>query len=89
MLSYGVVSPCRELLRLGSEVVLVGNTLPAINDVTEDELVSVLDDVSQLCPTIQVSLAGLHRAACWCHSSRVYLLYLHVMVAYQSMLSMG
>lgn len=46
---------CRELLRLGSEVVLVGNTLPAINDVTADELVSVLEDVAQLCPTIQVT----------------------------------
>lgn len=36
-------------------MVLVGNTLPAINDVTADELVSVIDDVAQFCSTIQVS----------------------------------
>ncbi len=45
----------RELLRRGTEVVLVGNTLPAINDITVSELVSVLEDVAQFCPVIKAS----------------------------------
>ena len=44
----------RELLRLGSEVVMVGNTMPAINDITVTELVSVVEDVAAFCPTIKV-----------------------------------
>ena len=47
--------PFRELLRQGTEVVLVGNTLPAINDITVSELVSVLEDVAQFCPVIKAS----------------------------------
>lgn len=47
--------PFRELLRRGTEVVLVGNTLPAINDITVSELVSVLEDVAQFCPVIKAS----------------------------------
>jgi len=42
----------RELLRRGTEVVLVGNTLPAINDITVSELVAVLEDVAQFCPVL-------------------------------------
>lgn len=34
---------------------MVGNTLPAINDITVSELGSVLEDVSQFCPVIKVS----------------------------------
>lgn len=53
-----MLSVCvRELLRLGAEVVLVGNTLPAINDVTASELGSVVEDIAQFCPTIKVSSA--------------------------------
>ena len=44
----------RELLRLGSEVVMVGNTMPAINDITVTELRSVVEDVAVFCPTIKV-----------------------------------
>ena len=54
----------RELLRRGSEVVLVGNTLPAINDITVSELVSVLEDVAQFCPVIKVSSVSLGQLAC-------------------------
>ena len=49
----------RELLRRGTEVVLVGNTLPAINDITVSELVSVLEDVAQFCPVIKASSLSL------------------------------
>ena len=45
----------RELLRRGTEVVLVGNTLPAINDITVSELVAVLEDVAHFCPVIKAS----------------------------------
>ncbi len=51
----------RELLRRGTEVVLVGNTLPAINDITVSELVSVLEDVAQFCPVIKASSLFLSR----------------------------
>ncbi len=54
----------RELLRRGSEVVLVGNTLPAINDITVSELVSVLEDVAQFCPVIKASSLPLGQRAC-------------------------
>ena len=45
----------RELLKLGAEVVMVGNTLPAINDVTASELVAAVEDVALFCPTIKAS----------------------------------
>jgi len=54
----------RELLRRGTEVVLVGNTLPAINDITVSELVSVLEDVAQFCPVIKASSLSLGQ---WAH----------------------
>lgn len=44
----------RELLRLGAEVVMVGNTMPAINDITVTELVSAVEDIAGFCPTIKV-----------------------------------
>ena len=44
----------RELLRLGAEVVMVGNTMPAINDITLTELTGVAEDISRFCPTIKV-----------------------------------
>ena len=53
----------RELLRLGSEVVMVGNTMPAINDITATELIAVVEDVTRFCPTIKV---GIHSSlSCW------------------------
>ncbi len=54
----------RELLRRGSEVVLVGNTLPAINDITVSELMSVLEDVAHFCPVIKASSLSLGQLAC-------------------------
>lgn len=34
---------------------MVGNTLPAINDITASELMSVVEDIAQFCPVIQAS----------------------------------
>ncbi len=39
----GMIPLARELLRMGSEVVMVANSLPAINDVTTAELRTLLD----------------------------------------------
>ena len=46
----------RELLRMGSEVVMVANSLPAINDVTCAELRTLLESVCQICPLLKVRL---------------------------------
>ena len=44
----------RELLRMGSEVVMVANSLPAINDVTCAELRTLLESVCEICPVLKV-----------------------------------
>jgi len=49
----GMVPLARELLRMGAEVVLVANSLPAINDITAPELRALLDAAGALCPTIK------------------------------------
>lgn len=46
----------RELLRMGSEVVMVANSLPAINDVTCAELRTLLESVCEICPLLKVRL---------------------------------
>ena len=46
----------RELLRMGSEVVMVANSLPAINDVTCAELRTLLGSVCDICPVLKVCL---------------------------------
>lgn len=33
---------------------MVGNTLPAINDITVPELIAVVEDTARFCPTIKV-----------------------------------
>ena len=50
----GMLPLAREFLRVGVEVVLCANSLPAINDVTAPELRELLDQVAGLCPIIQV-----------------------------------
>ena len=58
----------RELLRLGAEVVMVGNTMPAINDITVTELIAVAEDIAHFCPTIKVgSLSSLSFVKCTGH----------------------
>ncbi len=54
----GMVPLARELLRMGAEVVLVANSLPAINDITAPELRALLDAAGALCPTIKARCAG-------------------------------
>ena len=53
----GMVPFARELLRMGAEVVMVANSLPAINDITTPELRALLQDISEVDPIIKV---GLH-----------------------------
>ena len=52
----GMVPFARELLRMGAEVVMVANSLPAINDITTPELRALLQDISEVDPIIKVSL---------------------------------
>ncbi len=40
---------------MGAEVILVGNALPAINDITAMELQQIITQLSELCPVIKVS----------------------------------
>ena len=47
----------REMLKMGSEVVLCANSLPAINDITVQELKELVDTVGKICPIIQVILS--------------------------------
>ena len=51
----GMIPLARELLRMGSEVVMVANSLPAINDVTTAELRTLLDSVCDICPVLKVT----------------------------------
>ena len=48
----GMIPLAREILRGGGEVVLAANSLPAINDVTFEELEQVVDHASRVCPII-------------------------------------
>jgi len=52
----GMIPLARELLRMGSEVVMVANSLPAINDVTCAELRTLLASVCDICPILKVCL---------------------------------
>ena len=52
----GMIPLARELLRMGSEVVMVANSLPAINDVTCAELRTLLESVCDICPILKVCL---------------------------------
>lgn len=51
----GMLPLVREFLAAGAEVVLVANSLPAINDITADELRSVVSKVSDFCPVIKAA----------------------------------
>jgi pantothenate kinase len=51
----GIIPLARELLRGGGEVVLAANSLPAINDITYEELENVIDSASQVCPIIEAA----------------------------------
>lgn len=52
----GMIPLARELLQRGTEVVLVANTLPALNDVTAKELRVLIKEVGKICSTIRGSL---------------------------------
>ncbi|KAG0493514.1 hypothetical protein HPP92_004508 [Vanilla planifolia] len=49
----GMLPLARELLRLGTEVVLVGNSLPALNDVTANELPGIVAEAAKHCDILR------------------------------------
>lgn len=51
----GMLPLARELLRTGCEVVLVGNSQPAINDITAAELRSVVAKAAEVCPVLRAA----------------------------------
>jgi len=51
----------REFLRMGCEVVLVANKLPAINDVTATELIGVVASAERVCPIIRAARDAARR----------------------------
>lgn len=51
----GMLPLAREFLRSGCEVVLVANSLPAINDITAQELRSVVAKAAEVCPVIKAA----------------------------------
>ncbi|CAD7700634.1 unnamed protein product [Ostreobium quekettii] len=66
----GMLPFARELLRRGSDVVLVGNTSPAINDITADEIAAVVERAAQQCGIVAGGLAAA-RAAQQANGGRV------------------
>lgn len=52
----GILPFARELLKLGTKVILVGNSLPALNDVTYRELKSYLVEASNQCDIFENAL---------------------------------
>ncbi|KAG0491449.1 hypothetical protein HPP92_004847 [Vanilla planifolia] len=49
----GMLPLARELLRLGTEVVLVGNSWPALNDVTANELPGIVAEAAKHCDILR------------------------------------
>ncbi|KAA3459675.1 pantothenate kinase 2-like isoform X2 [Gossypium australe] len=49
----GMLPLARELLRRGTEVVLVANSLPALNDVTAMELPDIVAEAAKVCLSLQ------------------------------------
>ncbi|KAF3329022.1 pantothenate kinase 2-like isoform X1 [Carex littledalei] len=49
----GMLPLARELLRRGTEVVLVANSLPALNDVTANEIPGIVAEAAKHCDTLR------------------------------------
>lgn len=62
-LILGMVPLARELLQRGTDVVLVANSLPAINDITVAELQGVLQEVAKVDETVERALHAASGAA--------------------------
>ncbi len=60
----GMLPFLRELLRLKCEVVLVANSLPAINDITAPELRSLLSAAAEVCPIIKAARTAAKKVEC-------------------------
>ena len=54
----GMTPIVRDLLTRGTSVVISANTLPALNDVTHDELVALMDQVATIDPIIDQIMQG-------------------------------
>ena len=65
----GVIPLARELLRGGAEVILAANSRPAINDITCEELMDVINAAAKVCPIIKAAWdRGLLSRAASVHS---------------------
>lgn len=53
----GMLPFVRELCREGTEVILTANTAPALNDITHDELLPILDEAAGFDPVLAEALA--------------------------------
>lgn len=62
-LVLGMIPLARELLLRGTDVVIVANSLPAINDITVPELQGVLQEVSRVDATIRDALQQAQQQA--------------------------
>ncbi|XP_065215107.1 4'-phosphopantetheine phosphatase [Planococcus citri] len=49
----GVIPFARELLKHGTKIVLCANSAPALNDVTQNELIILVRKISVMCPIIE------------------------------------
>ena len=56
----GIIPFARELLRRGTDVCLVANSLPAINDVTADEMRDILRRAAHMCEIVSTAIARGH-----------------------------
>lgn len=65
----GILPFARELLKLGTKVILVGNTLPALNDVTFRELKSYINEASHQCNIFMKAL-NENRLQCYENGQR-------------------
>ena len=54
----GMIPLARELARRGAQVVLAANSLPALNDITNVELMQVMELAAQVDPVLQEALAA-------------------------------
>eukprot|EP01026_Neomeris_dumetosa_P051107 TRINITY_DN4492_c1_g1_i1.p1 TRINITY_DN4492_c1_g1~~TRINITY_DN4492_c1_g1_i1.p1 ORF type:complete len:443 (+),score=70.32 TRINITY_DN4492_c1_g1_i1:91-1419(+) len=58
----GILPLAREFLRLGCEVVLAANSLPAINDITARELTGTVRLAAKICPIIKEAFEEGYKA---------------------------
>lgn len=65
----GMLPFARELLRMGCEVVLAANSLPAINDITAPELRTVVAAAAQFCPVLRAARSAALQVRIWTYNA--------------------